>query len=88
MGSFLKVQNILAQMMWGSTQPASDDTEPESDDTEPESDDTETASDGTRTVSNTAAQRLAHSRNRVPTLGGPYIGPYGMVLPSRGWVRS
>ena len=81
MGSFLKVQNILAQMMWGSTQPASDDTEPESDDTE-------TASDGTRTVSNTAAQRLAHSRNRVPTLGGPYIGPYGMVLPSRGWVRS
>ena len=49
MGSFLKVQNILAQMMSDST-----------------------------------AQRLAHSRNRVPTLGGPY----GPVLPHRGWVRS
>ncbi len=53
MGSFLKVQNILTQMMSDST-----------------------------------AQRLAHSRNRVPTLGGPYVGPYGTVLPSRGWVRS
>ena len=49
MGSFLKVQNILTQMMSDST-----------------------------------AQRLAHSQNRVPTLGGPY----GTVLPRRGWVRS
>ena len=46
MGSFLRVQGILA-----------------------------------RIASESAAQRLAHSRNRVPAI--PYSGPYG----SRGWTR-
>ena len=70
-------QNILAQMMWGSTKAPSDETEAESDEPETESDDTPPISD-------TVDDPLADARNRIPTLGGPY----GMVLPSRGWWRT
>ena len=56
---------------------------------------TKAASDNKQTASNTVAQRLAHSRNRVPTgvyggpYGGPYVGgPYSIVFPLRGWTRS
>ena len=77
MGSFLKIQNILAQMVWGSTKPSPDEPEQGSD--EPK-----TESDETPPVSDTADDPLADSRNRVPTLGGPY----GMVLPSGGWRRT
>ena len=80
MGSFLKIQNILAQMMWGSTKAPSDEPEQESEDTPPTSDEPE----DTPPTSDTADDPLADSRNRVPTLGGPY----GMVLPSGGWRRS
>ena len=88
MGSFLKIQNILVQMMWGSTKPASDGTEPESDDREQASEDTEEGSDDTPPVSDTVDDPLADSRNRVPTLSGVHIGPYGLVLPSRGWRQT
>ena len=81
MGSFLKLQGILAQMVAGATKAASGDKPTESDDPEMEPDKPETESDD-------RAGLLAGSRNRVPTLFGPYFGPYGMVLPSRGWMRT
>ena len=84
MGSFLKIQNILAQMVWGSTKPSPDEPEQGSDDAEETSDEPKTESDETPPVSDTADDPLADSRNRVPTLGGPY----GMVLPSGGWRRT
>ena len=88
MGSFLKIQAILAQMMWSITKQASDETEAESDDEEQASEDTEEASDDTPPVSDTVDDPLADSRNRVPTLSGVHIGPYGLVLPSRGWRQT
>ena len=81
MGSFLKLQQILAQMVSGATKAASGDKPTESDDTE-------NGLDDMPTVADTGGKRLAHSRNRVPTLIGPYLSPYGMVLPSRGWMRT
>ena len=74
MESFLKLQSILAQMVSGATKAASGDPPTESDDTEMESDEPDDS--------------LADSRNRVPTLGGPYFGPPGLMLPIRGWRRT